>query len=252
MGIEDFRPLDPVDPQFPQQRGIGGQGFPNLSPADIYPELGEAPPNVAPEPPPFPQGVPRARVDDIALTAQAVLRSLLGHGWSREAIQSFLEESQRTFFRPVHLPPWPEMPIAGTQIHDTAAITINAGVTSDVVTVTVPRGSYGFLAWFGQDTQNDVLGQGGLDWASLSWDISLLSGGVYTPIPGYSGILDQLGQVEAPTRINVFVPGGTSCVVRVTNNSVGNIPAIKARLSGWYWPVAVRMSSVNVNGHVRG
>lgn len=253
MGIEDFRPIDPVDPLVPQQRGIGGQGFPNTSPADIWPELGEQPVTPPLSPPPFPSGVPRARVDDIALTAQAVLRSLIGNAWSRDAIQAFLEESHRTSFQPVHLPPWPEMPIAGTQVGATQSATVGAGSTVDIVTLTVPRGHFGFVAWFGQDTQNDVAGQGGLDWANLTWSLQLLSdSGVYTPVPSYFGIADQLGQVEAPTRINIFVPENTSLVVRVTNGSVAAIPAVKARLAGWYWPIAVRMSNIHVNGHIRG
>lgn len=249
----NFRQVDPVSPDVPQQRGIGGQGFPNVSGIDVNPEMGQAPEYPQPVMPPLPSGRLGADIANIALTGQAILRALMSSPWSREVLAAFAEEASRVFYRPVHLPPWHEMPIRGTPMQGSSAATVNAGSTADLVVLRVPRGFYGFVNWLGQDTQNDVAGAGGGDWANLQWSVLVgPSTTQLTPVQGLDAFTFQYGQIEAPCRINVFVPEGWVCVLRVANTSVANIPNVAGRLSGWMWPWSVRMSSTHANAHIVG
>ncbi len=252
---DDFRPIgrDPVDPMAPMERGVGGQGFPNLSPFDLRPEQGAAPPYQKAPPPPLPEGFSQAFLRDLVRVTQLSVGELLKQPYIRELMQSFIEETGRQSFKPVHMPPWPEMPIAGTPAGGVSALT-NAPTLAftNLVTAVIPRGHFGFFAWLGQDTQNDTAGVGGLDWASLAWSIA--TGPDTTALVNvlaYNNFTAQLGQIEAPCRINVFAGPGV-CVLRVFNTSGADIPNVRGRLQGWIWPQAIRMASIHVNENVKG
>lgn len=249
---DDFRPVDPEGPLFPMQDGIGAQGYPNVSPFDIRRNV-ETEPSPALQPPPLPERVSRADLEEQARVMLQMLKTLTGFPWARERIHAFLEEGNRQYFRAVHLPPWPESPINATPAGGVSALTaIGAATTVDLVTIAVPIGSYGFARWLGQDTQNDSAGAGGSDWANLEWSLGLLQGANFVALPNYRAFTAQLGQIEAPCAINMFIPGGYSGVLRVRNTSGLAIPNVRGRLHGWYWPVPVRTQSIDVNGHMVG
>lgn len=246
----DFRGQDPADPMAPKQYGLppSGGDVTSYSPFDIRPDLGGPAPYVAPKPTGYPQGVDQRTVDNAVMVFLKKFQALLGDKtYSRERLQAFIQETLRQQFTPVHLPPWtPGMPIRGFNMADVQAATVGAGATVNIVTLTVPRGMWGFVAWLGQDTQNDTAGAGLADWANLVWSIAVgPSTSQLIPVPGWNNFSFQKGQIEAPCALNIFVPERWVCCLQARNTSGVAIPSVAGRLDGWNWPIAIRMQSLH-------
>ncbi len=125
------------------------------------------------------------------------------------------------------------MPPDGISFDPTAYIALPAiGVTSTVVSFTVPDGYHGIIKRLG----NVYVGTGFIEGSgSLIWQL-LSNAGV---IRNYDNILASLGLVSNPKDVGggVFVHEGELVVLQVNNVSLAVGGAtVGGRLSGWFFP----------------
>lgn len=141
--------------------------------------------------------------------------------------------SSNPLLDPLSFPVWLWMPRDGFPFDEAAYIATPAvGVTSAVVTFTVPQGFHGVIKRIG----NVYVGAGFVEGSgSLIWQI-LQDTGV---VRGYDSIKASLGTVTAPTEQAgpILIFENQAITLQVTNVSlVAGGTQVGGRLTGWFFP----------------
>jgi len=234
------------DPQWREAlRGVMGGGTDrNLD--DRHP-AGAGPAGVQP-----PAAWPPQSPDDYTRWTIWNLSRVLGDRFAREQVRQFVQEIFTTRWIAAGVPPWLIPPPSAMPLSVIGSGSSGNAVMATVISVAVSLGYYGIVRYFGHDTQNDAAGQGGLDWSTLTWDIAIQQpGGSFAAVPGYNGFPGQIGQVEDPAPVFIFVPEGCTVAVRASGSG-GVVANLMACLHGWQWSVTNPGTQLRAVDHIAG
>ena len=200
-----------------------------------------------------PPGIPfdHRNFDHHAMATMLGVQAAMSHPHIRALVQTMFDNMLRATFKPMVAPPWIAKPFVAADIgFITSAYTapangaasfavVGAGNALGSCQVTMPQGRMGVITEFAQSALQPT------DWDNLTWRL-VLNG---TPVFPWNSISCQMSSFQAPRKVQIILPPGSTFALEVSNSSlVTPVDGVGGLILGWSWPVEVAGNVMDAHG----